>query len=233
MDDNDSIASFEEDEVNDMEKLNQPQVEPKLSKGGKIKKPQTEAQKQNLVKARAKGMAKRKEMKELRDKEKRIKEEDILLRRLDVEAKVLEHETKKKAMFKRAGYVNESKEVKEPKVKKERAKYGSKCVPDTTDEEEEIRMLEEKLSKLKTKNTLLEKGHAPKDYDSDSDTSPPESEDEIAPPPKIERKALKKPEMKEDKKREDIKNPMSRTKENIDPALLAQLRSLFPNFPSS
>lgn len=220
-----SIASFEDDE---------PEVKPKiekaiqLTKGGKPKRPQTEAQKLNLAKARAKGREVRREKKALNDAEKSIKKESNLIRKLEVEAKLLEHEEKKKALFIKAGYVS-------GKIPKERAKYGSKKVDEDALEEDEITALEAKLASLRSKKIPIKTVKVQEESDVESESE--EEEAFIKPQPKkkaqvvIERSKQKKPEMEElNQKHKAPPDPMMRTKQTVDPAMLKQLQSLFPNY---
>jgi hypothetical protein len=209
-----------------IETKDEPEVQ--YTKTGRIKKPMSEAQKENLSKARIKARAVRKELKELRDAEKNIKKDDRLIRKLEVEAKILNHNEKKKELFKKAGYVNDEVETK-PKKKQSK-------VNEEETEEQQIKALEEKLSLLKKKEVKEVVEKPKKKKVATPISSPEESEEEnevIHETPKVvRRKGIQTPVMDLKPKRAENQNPMARQakKEVTDPAIRAQLLSLFPNY---
>ena len=213
------------------ENLAPPIEEREISKKtGKPKRIQSEAQKQNLVKARVKARAVRKEMSELRKAEKDLKKDALMMRRLEVEAKILSHEEQKKKLFVSAGYIDE-KDANLKKEKKKKAPAGTKDLLEIEAEENQVKELEEKLTLLKTKKT--KKKVITPDI---SSAEASEEENEIisppTPPPKIKRSSIQKPIMETKPKRVEASNPMARQvkKPQVDDAMRAQLLSLFPNY---
>jgi hypothetical protein len=205
-------------------------VEPEIqyTKTGRIKKPMTEAHKENLARARVRARAVRKELSELRKSEKAIKQDDRLMRKLAVEAKILEHNERKKELFVKAGYINE----KDANLKKKpRAQIGAKDNLIEENEEETIKKLEDQLAHLKTKPKSLKKPKEPEpEIESESEF---EIEQEIIEPPKLKRTVQKKPEMNLKPKREEQSNPMARQqpiKSAMNPEMILQMQSLFPGW---
>ena len=64
----------------------------------------SQKQKENLAKARVAARLKRKELSDLRKQEKDIKKDSLLVRKLEVEAKVREHKAKLQQLAIKAGY---------------------------------------------------------------------------------------------------------------------------------
>lgn len=232
-----SIASLESESENEieikpvklkkskkvLETTNEPEVQ--YTKTGRIKKPMSEAQKENLTRARIKARAVRKEMKELRDAEKSIKKDDRLIRKLEVEAKILNHNEKKKSLFKKAGYVNDDVEETEKPIKKQNK------INEEINEEDRIKELEEQLAQLKIKSNNKKQPKKKIETPLESENESEEENEIIVEKPKlVKRKELQVPKMDLKPRRAENQNPMARQqKEIIDPAMRAQLLSLFPN----
>lgn len=211
-----------------IETKGEPEVQ--YTKTGRIKKPMSEAQKENLTKARIKARIVRKELKELRDAEKSIKKDDRLIRKLEVEAKILNHNEKKKLLFKNAGYVNE--ETEKPKKKETK-------INDEETEEQQIKALEEKLNNLRKgkedafkKSKAKEKRIIKEEVEISSAESEIEEEEVIIEKPKLKRREIHAPKMNINPPRAEQANPMARQakKPPVDDTMRAQLLSLFPNY---
>ena len=234
------ISKYKQEEI-------KPLQEVEISKKtGKPKRIMSEAQKKVLASARVKARAVRKELKEVRDAEKNIKKESLLMRKLQVEAKVLEHNENKKKLFVQAGYI-ESEALDAEIKKKKKAPAGEKDRLENEIEEDKIRQLEEQLANLRSskkepalKTTLFLKGRTPKTNknrgrgDTTPVESPEESEDEPEPEPepKIKRKEVLKPKMEINPKRLENQNPMSRVQARPDMSkeMREAMMSLFPNY---
>lgn len=197
----------------------------KYTKTGRVKKEATEAQKKAMAKARVRAREVRKQMSELKKAEKDIKKDALVMRKLEVEAKILEHNEKKKKLFVRAGYINEKEaDIKE---KKPRAPKGTKERLEDEEEENKVRELEEQLALLKNKKNI-------KKVEPEPESEPEEENEIIVEKPKvIKRSSIQTPKMELKLKRAEHSNPMARqgpAKTTMDPALMASMKSLFPNW---
>jgi len=211
-----------------------------LTKTGRVKREMSEAQKKVLAAARVKAREKRSELKAIRDKEKSLKKDDVLIRRLMVEKKVLEHKNMLKNLAVDAGYASESKRPK-PKRKPYTHKDKDDEEPYVKEKNAEIEILKAQLKELQKKHKIQVES------DSESDSSDIELEPQARPPikstikpkkviepEKDERYKPKKPTIKPVEKVPDIKerrkpqNPMMNYEENDEnPAIKAALNSLF------
>jgi hypothetical protein len=219
-----------------------------LNKFGKPKRVMTEHHKEQLAKARVKARAVRTQLKDIRNKEKEMKKEDLLLRKLELEAKIVSHNNKKKDLMVRAGYLTRE----EAGEKKERKKYEKKEDREERDdlkieeeEEDKLKKLEEELAQLKLKKKSVKeeveepepkehkkKSKKPKvvepESDSDADTEPEPEPIKV----KVVRHKIMKPVMEVAPKREMNVEPIKRninTGEDITPEMRRQLQMLFPN----
>lgn len=248
-----SIASFtdSENEVETKVKPKSKMTRPKtpaenlalgLTKTGRVKREMSEAQKKVLAAARVKAREKRKELKEIRDKEKSLKNDDLLIRRLTVEKKVLEHKNMLKNLAIDAGMADES---LRPKPKRKPYTHKEKDEDDDYQKSKrnEIAKLQKQLEELQIKHKVVSKKEESSDSESESE------EEEIVverkkKPVKVIRKVeenkeeripVKKPVFKPDpplppeSSRKKIENPMKHvSKGNTeDPRLRLALNSLF------
>lgn len=235
-----SIASLEDSESEEETKPKAKVKKTKESKGendvlvskktGKPKRVMSEAQKENLAKARVLGRARRKELKDLRDQEKAIKKDNFLIRKLEVEKQVLEHKKKMRALAEGAGYLE-----KEPKIRGKYKERSTELKDDDNDkfQQTEIEKLEAQLATLRSSKTRPSKNRAPVS-ESESETEPePEPEPEPVKVKKSKEKRNEPPEVKipSNHKPQIVPSPMDnlKQKETVDPQLQAMLRSLFPN----
>jgi hypothetical protein len=127
-------------------------VETISAKTGKPKRVMSEKQKKILAEARVLARARRAEIKEMHMKEKEMKKEQFLIRKLELEKKVKEHENKIRKLAYEAGHVTE--EQYENATGKKVRKKSVKKDPLEDDEEDlrqrkKIEELEEKLNEMK------------------------------------------------------------------------------------
>lgn len=208
-----------------------------FSKTGRPKRTMSEAQKANLAKARIKAREKRKELKEIRDQEKGLKKDDMLIKKLEVEAKVLEHKRRLQKLAVNAGYAKE--EDIDPPVRKERKpKAPHNHLKDDDHDKyqaDAILKLEAQLEELRSKSSKTKKT---KIIEPESESEESEVELEIRPVVKKEKKVkveaiekLKTPakNFKEDNKMKDPANPGKNIMTKADLEMEAKLNSLFPN----
>jgi hypothetical protein len=203
----------------------------------------SEKQKQNLAKARVAARAKRAELKALRDKEKALKKDDLLIKKLMVEKKVLEHKKMIKNLAVDAGYYSES---ERPKPK--RKPYTHKNIKEDDDEEDkykksEIEELKEQLKALKKKHKIITPDNSEAESETESEVEhevikKSHSKPIIKPKRVIEEKEKrlkpKKPIIEKDpdlppvSSRKKNPNPMKNYEEDDDnPQIKAALNSLF------
>ncbi len=202
---------------------------PLLSKTGRPKKVMSEQQKLNLAKARVKGREKRKELKGIRDQERQIKKDDLLIKKLEMEAKVLEHKRRLQKLAVNAGYANDE-DVDKPIKKERKPKAAHDHLKDDNldvQQKSQIEKLEEELAALRVKVAPKKKKVVAPVVEQDLvSESEAESDEEVVVP--IKTKRVKPPvvNVETDKARKVHKNPI---KQAIDPEMQARLQSLFPN----
>lgn len=212
--DSDSIVSLES-EIDHKREIKEKTSKPKGTKGEpeiKKKRVMTEKQKENLAKARVLARKKRSELKSLKDREKALKKDDLLIKTLELEKKVKEHQNRIKNLAIDAGYESESK--RPPKPKQKRKEYVKKTIDDDdayeVDKKSQIAQLEERLNKLRAPIKQKEKVES----ESESDSSSDESEiEEKVPVKKAPKKVAKIIEEEEDnrykpKKPSMVKEPL-------------------------
>jgi hypothetical protein len=127
---------------------------------GKPRRKMSEAQMGNLVKARAAARIKKDELKGMRLQEKKLKKEAHLVKKLDLEARIKEHEDHLRLLACRAGRISKAdyEATIEKKVRKKSVKRDPLEDDDVDIEEKnEINELEERLNKLKFKSKLKAK----------------------------------------------------------------------------
>ena len=197
----------------------------------KPKRIMSEKQAENLKKARELAYAKRRELAEISKKEKELKKEQHLIRKLELEKKITNHENYKRQLLIDSGLA--------PKPVRSYKKKEEVIEEEDQEEQDEIIKLEEKLAKLKSKKKKVVIEESEEEI---------EEEEEI---PKLTHKQVKKPIMNpEDKTRTKFKTPDIRNKEfalhspqriketkihkplatTNDPQIIQNLKQLFPNF---
>jgi hypothetical protein len=124
---------------------------------GKPRRKMSEAQMGNLVKARAAARIKKEELKGMRLQEKKLKKEEFLVKKLDLEARIKAHEDNLRLLAYKAGRVSkdEYEATTEKKIRKKSVKKDHLADDDIDIEEKnEITALEEKIEKLKFKSKI-------------------------------------------------------------------------------
>jgi hypothetical protein len=124
---------------------------------GKPRRKMSEAQMGNLVKARAAARIKKEELKGMRLQEKKLKKEEFLVKKLDLEARIKAHEDNLRLLAYKAGRVSkdEYEATTEKKIRKKSVKKDHLADDDIDIEEKnEITALEERIEKLKFKSKI-------------------------------------------------------------------------------
>jgi hypothetical protein len=231
MSDNEEQRPIEEneDEVIELKVLNKTNSKPKRI--------MSEKQKETLAKARELAYQKRREMADMSKKEKELKREQHLIKKLELQKKINQHEEYKKKLLIDSGLA--------PKPVRSYKKKEEVIEEEDQEEQDEIKQLEEKLAKLKTKKKVIKEPESEPEEESEEEIEEEfalHSRQQIEEPPKLTHKPIKKPEMKEPKNRTTPRKPdMRQSKEQIDkvkpplittndPEIVKNLKQLFPNF---
>jgi hypothetical protein len=179
-------------------------------KTGKPKRVMSEAQKQNLVKARAAARIKKDELKGMRLQEKKLKKEEHLVKKLDLEARIKAHEDNLRLLAYKAGRVSkdEYEATTEKKIRKKSVKKDH-LADDEVDNEEnkEISALEEKLEKLKFKSKIKK----PKAIKEESEIEESSEEELSYEPPKRSREHKGTPAKKPQSRSNSVESTSSRS----------------------
>lgn len=185
----------------------------------KPKRKMTEKQKENLAKARVKAREVLKAKKEMSDKRKELKKEDLLMKKLELQKTIHQHEERKKRLLIEGGLIEPKRKTR---VKKEVVEESE------PEEDPEIKELEEKLAKMKaSENKIVERRKVKKPV--------PDSSSELDEP--VEPVVRTKPKRPEINKVKDVIDDTERMKVNKtnysygkDTEIQKSIQSLFPNY---
>jgi hypothetical protein len=152
MTDLDNLDDLNASDYSDNEQNEKPVIKEKpieLNKYGKPKRVMSDKQKATLAAARLKGAAKRKELAEIKRKEQELKVENHLIKKLELQKRIKQHERRKK----RLEEVSDSEDEIEGETKKVTIKKKGPITVETETEIEkkqkaELALLKEQLDKL-------------------------------------------------------------------------------------
>jgi len=152
MTDLDNLDDLNASDYSDNEQNEKPVIKEKpieLNKYGKPKRVMSDKQKATLAAARLKGAAKRKELAEIKRKEQELKVENHLIKKLELQKRIKQHERRKK----RLEEVSDSEDEIEGETKKVTIKKKGPWTVETDTEIEkkqkaELALLKEQLDKL-------------------------------------------------------------------------------------